>query len=251
MFNSFELKSYAHLQFALGLLNTFLIMTLFTVLYHYVLIPEDIAWIDALLAKLKLDHILSGVPVSLAVAGFWGWVSTVLFRFHDRIHEPYITKWRAWYDTDFILRGLCYGFSTFISPDLFEKAYQDKRVRDKLMNRLFYKFAGDYVPTQEGKRVFFYTTAWNYWSIALIDFYSLLALISMSVYCMTTSANVNPSLVLVLITLVILTRIVANRLIDQAHSITVEQIHIIKTSHAVDLSDAATNVAKELGGLLQ
>lgn len=251
MFTSFEIKSYPQLQFALGIFNTFLVVLVFITFYQCVLIPDHIKIVDNLLARAKLDQIISGVPVLLGLAGLWGWLSAIVFRFHDRIHEPRITKWRAWYDADFILRALCYGFSSFFSPDLFERAYEDKRVGDKLMSRLFYHFAGDSISTLEGKRIFFYTIMWKYWSIALLDLYSTFALVAMLTYCLYTKSNVQTIPALVLIALVTLSRIIAHHFIDEAHSITLEQIHAIKTGQADDLRTAATEVARELGGLLQ
>jgi hypothetical protein len=246
MFASFEVKSYNQLRFYLALANSCLVFVLLFLAYELVLTERHRETIIGALEVLRVHPLLSGLPLLAGLSGFWGWASTILLRLHDRIHEPWIRKWRAGYDADFILRSLCYKHADNISPDLFERAYVDKRVRRKLMQRLFYAFAGDCTSGHEGSRTFFYTVMWRYWFMALCDLHSLLAIVVFAVYHLAVDSAMSPGLTVGLSATLLVSRAVSNRFLDDAHEITLNQVHDIRTRDQKQFDDELKAVAKEL-----
>jgi len=199
-----------------------------------------------IMTKNKLFSLLGKVLIITIISIIWGWLSTIVLRIHDRIHEPYIRKWRAGYDADFILRGVSYEFNQNIRPDIFERAYVDKRICKKMMENMFYKYCGDYISKGEGQRVFFYTIMWKYWSFALCDFYSMLGLLFYAAYHIWQKTQFNPYLVAFLTISILLSRIILNKLIDEAHSITAAQIYRIRTESRDSLEKRVKTLGDEL-----
>jgi hypothetical protein len=251
MFSSFEIKNYNQLQFALGLTNTVLAGSLLLGVYFYALLPDHAQAVDATIKKLASNKILVSLPILMVVSGVWGWLSTVLLRIHDRWHEPWIRKWRAGYEADFILRGLCYDGARFISRDLFERAYDDKRVRSKVIQRLFYNFIGDEAKLADGRRLFFYACMWKYWTLSLVEIYLTLFLFITLVYRYSAGGALAAPWLILLIAFAgaFLARVLQNLSIDEAHKITIEQMDIIRREKAKDFEKAAKDVAKELNAL--
>lgn len=246
MFKSFEVKSYNQLRFYLGLANSVGAFLLLLLAYSFVLTPDHTETILRALEKLRAHPFLSAVPASLVLSGFWGWFSTIVLRLHDRVHEPWIRKWRASYDADFILRGLCYDQSNNVSSDLFERAYTDKRVCRKLMQRLFYNFAGDSTCTREGSRAFFYTVMWKYWFAALCDLYSVSGIVLFGAYHIWSGSRMSAGLVFGLCLVQLVCRIFSNRFLDEAHEITLSQIHGVRTEKDEEFQNELEKVGKEL-----
>jgi hypothetical protein len=246
MFSSFEIKSYQQLNFALGIINAICFAAGVLVAYFFVLTPQHVVIIDKLILEASNKKIISGISVS-AVLLLWGWIATILLRFHDRIHEPHIRKWRAVYDTDFILRKLLAGIDGGISPELFRRAYNNRKDRDKILQRVFYNFIGDETDIVAGRRLFFYTKMWQYWSAAIFDFYITVFLILYAIYEICVARMFNPWLVLICMCLITLSRIFSNRCLDEAHAITEDQIDAIKDKKAHELRTAAISVATDMG----
>ena len=171
MLKSFEIKSYPQLNFMLGLVNGFLAFALLAIARFAVLSPAHGQGLDDVFKELVDNPVLASLGLFALLAVLWAWVSTTFLRIHDRIHEPHLVKWRAGYDSDIILRGLCNDYPDVVSSDLFERAYWDKRVRSKLMQRLFYCFVGDAKPPHEELRIRFYTAISKYWTLVTVEVY--------------------------------------------------------------------------------
>ena len=246
MLNVFEVKSYSQLQFRIGIVNTIFVFILIIILQMSVLTDSHTQMFDDFVSRTKANKLLGQVLTVTIISIVWGWLSTIVLRIHDRIHEPYIRKWRAGYDADFILRGVSYEFNQNISPDIFEIAYVDKRICKKMMQNMFYKYCGDYISKGEGQRVFFYTTMWKYWSFALCDFYSMLGLLFYAAYHIWQKTRFNPYLVTFLTISILLSRFIMNKLLDEAHSITASQIYQIRTENRGSLEEGVKNLGEEL-----
>jgi len=246
MFASFEIKSYPQLNFALGVVNALLLGICLAGAYFIILTPEHAKSIDEALSFVKNSWMVHMVSV-VGVSGIWGWIATHFLRLHDRLHEPHIRKWRAIYDADFILRSLLSEFAGSISQEMFARAYSDKRVCRKAMQRLFYNFVGDETETASGRRMFFYTVMWRYWSLAMLDLYATGILIIGLLYHTITGSSPNPSFFLSVAAILLVARMVANPLLDEAHEITDEQIAAIKSKHGVELRKEAISLTTDLG----
>ena len=246
MFGSFEIKTYPQLNFALGMVNAVFLAVCLVVAYFFVFTPQHVALIDKELSNLMQSQI--GRNISIAViACIWGWIATTFLRLHDCLHEPHFRKWRASYDADFILRALLSEIGGGISQDLFARAYHNRRERDKLMQKLFYDFVGDEADTAKGRRLFFYTVMWKYWSLALLDLYVTALLLGAAIYHIVCSTPAKPGFVLTGIITILICRVWSNRLLDEAHKITEDQITAIKEQHAAELKKAAISVATDMG----
>lgn len=246
MFKTFDIKTYPQLNFALGSVNTLLVIGTLTLSYFLVLTPQDVARIDKLLEFVTQGKIFDLVSL-LVVAMLWGWICTHFFRLHDRIHEPYIRMWRSQYDADFVLRSLLSDVRGSIPEEFFSRAYHDKRIRRRLMQRLFYNFIGDETTTAKGRRLFFYTEMWKYWTLALADLYAFASLIAFSVYHWATSTTMAPGLVLFLVLTLVVARMVSNSVLNNAHEITEEQIAAVKKTHAGELQDEVIAISTDIG----
>jgi hypothetical protein len=250
MFDSFEIKSYPQLNFTLSIVNGFLLFVTLVIARFAVLSFEHRQALGSVLDRLINNpwiELSASLGLFALLAVLWGWVSTTFIRVHDRIHEPFFVKWRAGYDTDLILRSLCYDQSVAVSPELFERAYSDKRIRGKLMQRLFYCFGGDAEP-HEGLRIRFYTAITKYWVLATVEIYALLALVVFSSYHIATLTTPSPYVVLIITAFFVLARICANRVLDEVRPITAEQVGAIRRDDAAQLSENLAEVAREFGG---
>jgi hypothetical protein len=246
MIKSFEIKSYPQLQFFLGAVNAVLLSLSLLVAYWIVLKQSDQVAADALIAKISSTRMVALLPLA-ALALVWAWVATNLLRLHDRVHEPWIRAWRASYDSDFILRSLLRTCQIKAPAELFERAYADKRLRGKFMQRLFYNFVGDETETAEGRRLFFYSEMARYWTLALVDLYVLSCLLLFGVYGALSGTLLNPLLVLCLTLVGIAARMVSNRALISAHDLSVEQVEAIRRDHAGALEAELEKILTEQG----
>jgi hypothetical protein len=246
MFTSFEIKSYPQLNFALGAVNSLLLGSCLVTTYLMVLTPEHAKSVDSVLSLITKSRIADTISV-VGVSCIWGWIATHFLRLHDRLHEAHIRKWRAVYDADFILRSLLSELSGAISQEIFTRAYYDKRVCRKAMQRLFYNFVGDEAETAPGRRMFFYTVMWKYWSLALLDLYATATLVAGLLYHVITASRPNPLFFLTVAVALLVARVAANPILDEAHEITEEQIAAIKNKHGTELRREAINITTDLG----
>lgn len=246
MIKGFEIKNYQQHNFFLGVFNGLCAFGVISLARYYVLTPTHARVLTDLLAKTGAPLATSlGLGVALAV--IFGWISTSVLRLHDRVHEPHLVKWRAAYDSDYILRSLCYDLSHLVSPDLFERAYDESRVRFKMMQRLFYNFVGDAQPPYEGLRRMFYTQILKYWVFATIEVYCLVGLIGFSVYRIRVGTDSFAWAVLIVSVLYVISRWAGNRVIDAVRPITTEQINVIRREQPEELESNLIAVASELG----
>ena len=245
MFSSFEIKTYPQLNFALGLVNALLLATFLVGAYFLMLTPQHVRTVDDVLSFINRGKILDVVSIG-AMACLWGWIATYFLRLHDRLHEPRIRKWRAMYNADFILRSLLADSGGIFSQELFDRAYADKRICNKLMQRIFYNFMGDETQTAPGSRMFFYAVMWKYWSLALVDLYAIFTLLAGCAYGIIFHTKLNPWLIGIAVLMSVFSRMMSNKVLDEARGITVEQIAAIKSHHGKELLQEATAVATEL-----
>jgi hypothetical protein len=243
MLSTFETKTYPQLQFLLGVANFFLVILFLVLGFFNVLTIAHRAAISALCSDLKFLVTISVITSVFAV--IWAWISTVYLRFHDRVHEPCIRKWRAWYDIDYIVRSLCASVDNNISPEFYERAFYNKRERDKVMQRTFYDFIGDYVTAQDGKRVYFYTKVSRYWVTSLIHFYAFISLLVYCVYCLINKAAPPLALIIGLIVIIVICEALMNTFLDKCRTVTSEQIISIKNTP--ENLAAIEKVVKEFG----
>ena len=245
MFTTFELKSYPQLNFALGAVNALLLLGGLLLGFHLVLAPADQLSAQNAVRYLTAGKVNDVVPLSF-IAILWVWIATIFFRLHDRIHEPHLRKWRSGYDADFILRALCRDI-VGISEEFFSRACADHRMRNRMMQRLFYNFIGDDTTTASGRRIFFYTEMWKFWSFALLDLYSTVFIIGASVYLILQKSMLSPSLMLAIIVLIVFSRVMQNKILDAAHEVTEEQIAAVKRNHADALRTEVISIATDIG----
>ena len=115
------------------------------------------------------------------------------------------------------------------------------------MQRLFYYFVGDAKPPHEELRIRFYTAISKHWTLVTVEVYILFSLVAFSLYNAFTSTASSPYVTLVSTLLFILSRIFANRVLDEIRPITFEQVNAVRKDHADTLLDNLIAVADELG----
>lgn len=242
----FDAKTYNEVRKAIGIANCIFAVALILTTFYLIFTQEHKTSVIESLNILKLNPIVSGLVSVTLISTVWGYISTVLIKLHDRWYEPFLVRWRASYESDFILRSLCFNYPKIISQQLFEQAFYDKRKRSSFMQRLFYKFVGDTKKEHEELISRFYTLIRNYWIIALAELYSLFFLIFSLLYCSfnTPQKNVFPSLFGALI-LALLFHIWATFYITHARAITVEQINVVLKEHTEAFEKELRDVAIE------
>jgi len=246
MIKGFEIKNYQQHNFFLAVFNTMYAFGMIALARYRVLTPAHAQALTDLLGKTGVP-VVTSLGLGMTLAFIFGWVSTNVLRLHDRVHEPHLVKWRAGYDTDYILRGLCYDLSHLVSPDLFERAYGESRVRFKMMQRLFYNFIGDSQPPYEGLRGILYTHMLKYWAFATLEIYCLTGLIGFSIYRIRVATDPFAWAVLIASGLYVMSRWAANRAVDGVRPVTTEQVHVIRKEQAAELESNLIAVADELG----
>ncbi|MBI4659659.1 MAG: hypothetical protein HY735_12535 [Verrucomicrobia bacterium] len=241
----FDAEKYTDVQKTIGCANGALIVALLVVCYMFVLSPGDKAAIEGVLGKLK--SALVGSIVSLALVGaVWAYLTSALIRLHDGVYEPHLVKWRASYDSDFILRSLCADYSHLIDRAAFEKAYRDRVLRDKMMSRLFYSFVGDFEKNHAGLLSHFYTNIRDYWIIVTAELYCLAGLIAFSAYGAFRDYRKSTLVsLLVLVLLAVGLRLWSKRYLDTARQFTSEQVSVILTEHKKDFEQRLEKLANE------
>jgi hypothetical protein len=242
----FEAKSYSDVRQTISMGNGIFAICVIICAYLFVLSPAHKHFLEALFSNTKINPVLGPYLTIAIVGGIWGYLTTFMFSFHDRIYEPHIVNWRASYEVDFILRSLCFPYSQYVSPRLFEIAYTDKVARASFMQRLFYKFIGDSKASHEELRERFYTIIRNYWLIVLAELYCIAFLVTASFYCIFSPPPTPPYIALLAMALVsLLFRVWANHILPEVRPITIEQVRAIQTEHKDELEAALQGILTE------
>jgi hypothetical protein len=245
MMQIFEIKNYQQHNSWLMVFNAVCAFGVLLLARYCILTPAHAQALRGLLARTGNASVASW-SLNAVLAAIFGWFSTNVLRLHDRVHEPHLVKWRAGYDTDFILRSLSYDLTAHVSPDLFERAYHDGRIRYKMMQRLFYNFVGDDHPPYTGLRRRFYTQIFNYWVFATLEVYCLAALVLFSAYRIWVGTDPFAWAVLTTAVLYVISRVAGNRVIDAVCPITTEQISVIQGEQSEELESNLIALADEL-----
>lgn len=243
----FDAKTYNDVRKTIGAANCLFAGLLLLACYTLVLTPAHAARITSALSTLKLDPVWSGLISIALLSATWAYIATSLLRLHDRVYEPTLVKWRASYDSDFILRCLCFGYSNIVSPRLFEEAYDDSKKRNSFMYRLFYDLMGDETKEHQAILSLFYTEIRNYWLIVLAELYCLGFLIIFTVYwsiVQSPQRGVYRFLFFILLAAIGL-RILANFYLDKPRRITRDQIRTVLREHKEDFEKRLREVAQD------
>jgi len=140
---------------------TTLVLGLIGLLFYLFLLPD---W-----HRRTVDKILGQVPSSsigygfiMVLFGFLGWLLIFGFEIHDKVYDRYFTKWRFYYDLDFVLPTLVRPFTHKLDRRFFECAKNNRYV----FMKLFYDFVEDYEhkrKIKENRIVRFYEAITKYW----------------------------------------------------------------------------------------
>ncbi len=243
-----ESKTYSQVKIALGAANFFLASLLIYISYFFIISSSDKSALQTIFTNFKTDPVLALISIPPVVSALWAYLATELFRLHDRLYEPHLSKWRASYDTDFILRSLCYDYNTRLSQKTFERAYAESTLRNKMMTRLFYILVGDFKDTHAGLLARFYTTIRNYWVLVLGELYMFFAAIFFLGYAIFNSQSRESSFViLILLLLALILRVWSKTFIDEARLITSEQISTILREHKKEFEKNIKQLMEEEG----
>jgi hypothetical protein len=240
----FEARTYNQVRKSIGVANCIFALLILIVAYTSVLSQNHLIVIKGIAINIKDNPLVTLIPVALVISTIWAYFSTVILRLHDRFYEPIFIKWRASYETDFILRSICREFPDKVSERFFNEVYFTKRKRDSWMYRLFYSFVGDWKEEHQGLIERFYTLIRNYWIIGLAELYSLVALLAYSIYAIVTQMKISPVLVFILLLLVVCCRVLSNHILDQIRPITSEQIRVILSQYREQVKDALCELSE-------
>lgn len=241
-----EAKSYNDVRKTITKGNCAFAVVWLIFVYLLVLTPAHKHAFESLFSWVKVNQVVGPLATLVGAGAIWGYVTTFMFSIHDRLYEPHLVSWRASYDADFILRSLCFPYSSRISSRIFENAFTDKKIRDSLMQRLFYKFIGDSKAPHEELRERFYTIIRDYWLLVIAESYCIAFLIAATLYCII-AAHSTSLCVALLIALIasLLLRFWSNRFLPRIRPVTVEQINVIHLEHRDEFEKALDAVALE------
>jgi len=234
----FEAKSYNQVRIGIGAANCIFALLILIFGYACVISEKHIEAIDSIMKSLIDNPVFALLPGALVISVVWAYLTTVLLRIHDRFYEPILVKWRASYDTDFILRSICRKFEDKLPENFFNNLYFSKRKRDSVMYRLFYSIVGDSKKDHEELLERFYTIIRNYWIVGLAEIYAVFALLVYAIYGVIAHIRIPSGLVFALLIIAIICRIATNCILDRARPITSEQVHVILSSHSSKVEEA-------------
>lgn len=242
----FQARSYNDVRTTISGANVTFVVAFLILTYLFVLTPSHKQAFADTLEAIRLDPVIGSVITIGLLAAVWGYLTTALIRLHDRLYEPHLVDWRASYDTDFILRSLCFPYPHRVSPRFFHKAFSDKGARHAFMQRLFYKFVGDTKGPHAELLERFYTVIRNYWLLVLAEVYCLGFLIVAMIYYYA-AGHPSPPLMTPLTVLIVslFLRIWANRYLPSIRPITIEQVGAILHEHRGDFEKELDSVLIE------
>jgi hypothetical protein len=244
----FETKSYNDLRKTIYWANVILAAGFLIFLYLVVLVPNHKHAMEVFFQTLRLNPVLNMLVTVAVLAGVWGYLTTFLFRLHDRVYEPRLVNWRASYEADFILRSLCWAHCQSVSPRLFIDAFEDAKKRHAFMQRLFYKFVGDQKPAHQELLERFYTSIRNYWVLVLAETYCIGLLTASIVYLCFFSPSMPPFRPLLgVVVAAIGLRVWSNHYLPKIRLITIEQIHAILEEHEQEFESELDSILDEYG----
>jgi hypothetical protein len=240
---SVEAKSYNDVRKTITVGNCAFAIVWLIFAYLLVLAPAHKRAFESLFDWVKLNPFVGPLLTLAAVGWVWGYLTTFMFSIHDRVYEPHLVNWRASYDADFILRSLCLPYSSRVSSRMFEIAFTDKKIRDSLMQRLFYKFIGDSKAPHEELRERFYTKIRDYWLLVIAEIYCIAFLLGATLYCIFAAHSASVCIgLLVAVLASLLLRFWSNRCLPNIRPVTAEQINVIHLEHRDEFEKALNAV---------
>lgn len=242
----FKAKSYNDLRNTFAAANVVFAAGWLSLFYESALTSAHKVIFQGALSIIRLDPLLGSIFTISLAAGVWGFVTTFLFRLHDRLYEPHLVSWRAGYEADYILRSLCAGYGQTVSERFFELAFTDETVRQKFMQRLFYKFTGDSKKPHQELLERFYTTIRNYWLLVLAETYCLGFMIFTAFYCYLAGQTAPPYRAWTAVLLAAVAfRVWSNRYLRKIRPITAEQVSAVLQEHLEDFRSALGTLLTE------
>lgn len=174
-----------------------------------------------------------------------GWFLVFVVEIYDKVYDRRFTKWRFWYDIDFILPTLFRPFANKIDPRFFDEAQKNLYQ----FMKPYYHFVGDY-DTKINKNlvVRFYEAVTKYWMTqineVLIFFLFLLALVYSRLYP-GAQTGVLLDTCFLLVALFILNRYAAQRSRLTARLATSDEIEEIKLNFKDELEDQLIRLSEK------
>jgi len=151
---------------------------------------------------------LIGLGIFGAVFWLLGWILICGFEIHDKFYDRHVTKWRRYYDLDFILPALVRPFAQKLDKRFFDEAGDHKYE----FMKPFYHFVGDVDP-KIGKNfiVRFYESITKYWITQINEILLFFLLLLTFAYYFVYRSFALPLEDIVIAEIVIVALLVTNR----------------------------------------
>lgn len=122
-----------------------------------------------------------GPLFAVLIAEALGVLLIFIFEVHDKFYDRVITRWRFYYDIDFILPRLLMPLGSRVHPRFLKEAEKDRRE----FMKIYYHFVGDEPHSERIKEnllVHFYETVVKYWMTQINEVFLLVLLVFTGVY---------------------------------------------------------------------
>jgi hypothetical protein len=161
MFPSTHPKQYQDVKANLQWYTTIISALVGLLFYSFVLPDGHRQSLNTIFEQIPSSKIV-GSGVIMVLFGFLGWVLIFGFEIHDKVYDHYFTRWRFYYDLDFILPTLFRPLTHKLDKRFFKVAQNN---RYEFM-KPFYHFVADYEHEHKVKEnliVRFYEAVTKYW----------------------------------------------------------------------------------------
>lgn len=247
----FSFETYQDMLKNLTFIMTGLLWVAFEASYYFIVASEHR---DFLRHVIKYGE--KGVQISFLTSLFVVAVVLVFFfRIQSELYDRYFVRWRADYETDFIIPELVRPFEAKLYPGFVEKA---KENRDLTMRTLFFPYVQDrgdpnvVISSNQNKLARFYQQVTYYWSTQLAEIVLYVMLLATVVYFPIYRWLHLPCTRLVLTALALLLVLSINAKLARASlvplkEITQEQITAIHQTKSADLEKGLANLSATFG----
>lgn len=237
-------EHYQDVKANLAWYTTLLLATVGIACYFFVLPGPQQEALNTLFGKVESLRALGPGILAVGFAAV-GWLLVFVVEIHDKVYDRRFTKWRFWYDVDFILPTLFQPFADKIDPRFFDEAQKNLRQ----FMKPYYHFVGD-SGTKINKNlvVRFYEAVTKYWMTQInevfIFFLFLLAFVYSRLYPgIQTGVLLNACFFLV--ALFILNRYAAQRSRLATRSATYDEIEEIKARFRGELEEQLVSLSEK------
>jgi len=248
MLPSIHPKQYQDVKANLQWYTTIILGLIGLLFYLFVLPDGHRQTVNTIFGQIPSSQIV-GSGIIMVLFGFLGWLLIFGFEIHDKVYDRYFTRWRFYYDLDFILPTLVRPFTHKLDRRFFQVAQNNKYD----FMKLFYHFVADYEHEHKIKEnliVRFYEAVTKYWITQINEIMLFLLLLLTCTYyfvysSLALSLNTIVNINFIIATLFMINRYAVRRSKETVRLATTDEIEDIHNSFSNELEEELKKLHKK------